>query len=226
MATPAPGAGGLQSQLLDQISASSNARRSDTKTPRRSERACCFPGASFPPGPRPPTCPPPGTQVPTEAPEPRPLAPTPPASAGPGTPRLRASPLETGRWKPTWSPTHILFPKPPLCLKGTCRCLDGRAETPPAAGLTQEPIGGPVLRTQSCSILRLKLGPLLAISSRNLGSDTAHLSGDSLWAAVATSHTSQTAGNQSWMHLRSESQASGSDLQYPPPPDTHTPINR
>lgn len=43
--------------------------------------ACCFPGAPFPLGPRPPTCPLSWTRVPTEAPEPRPLASTPPASA-------------------------------------------------------------------------------------------------------------------------------------------------
>lgn len=53
--------------------------------PAGASGACCFPGAPFPLGPRPPTCPPSWTWVPTEAPEPRPLAPTPPASAGQGT---------------------------------------------------------------------------------------------------------------------------------------------
>lgn len=76
MATPAPGAGGLQSQLLDQISAGSNARCSDTKTPRRSRAG---PAASqerpslWGPGS---ACPASWTQIPKEASEPRPLAPT------------------------------------------------------------------------------------------------------------------------------------------------------
>lgn len=53
--------------------------------PAGASGACCFPGAPFPLGPRPPTCPLSWTRVPTEAPEPRPLASPPPASASQGT---------------------------------------------------------------------------------------------------------------------------------------------
>lgn len=75
--------------------------------------ACCFPGASFPLGPGPPTCPPSWTRVPTGRLS---LRLWPPRRRHPlvrGPPSLSPSTLETGVWKPTQSPTHIPFPKPP-----------------------------------------------------------------------------------------------------------------
>lgn len=80
--------------------------------PAGAERACCFPGAPFPLGPRPPTCPQSCTPVPTEA---RPsLGLWPPRRQHPPTrrpPTLSPSPLETAPWKPTPSLAHIPFPR-------------------------------------------------------------------------------------------------------------------
>lgn len=79
--------------------------------PAGAERACCFPGAPFPLGPRPPTCPPSCAQVPTESPEPRPLAPTPPASTGQGTSHcLSCHPRDEAGNPPRPQLTSISFP--------------------------------------------------------------------------------------------------------------------
>lgn len=158
--------------------------------------------------------------VPTEAPRPRPLAPTPPAPAGPGTPHLLAfSPGDRALEAHLVANSHPLSQATTfaLCLKGTCRCLDGEQRPGLQPASRRSPSGTQYQHT------------VLLHPQMKTWSPPGHLStflGTAYGLLSLRLILHKQPRNQSWMHLRAESQASGPDLQHAPPPLTHTLINR